>query len=212
MIVHEHSAQFIISKPAFLDGLAVLQPIAASVPTLLCWVVLLREGNGAAEHKIAGFSSRQHRSIKLCLVLSKSCLLIIPTVGSTIRGQNIEVHQVNMASHHVGLHQLLVSVVAQMIRGAVRQFEIDAVSRIDSEEERLRLFRTGKNGVDVFVSDDHPALNIHPIGVVVHQGQLNHTGSIRHRSGSGGAGIDHWRSRLRFVTTVVVASHGPLDC
>ena len=66
----------------------------------------------------------------------KAGLLVVPTVRRAVGGEYVEVHEVDVAADHVGLDQLLVGVVADLIRRAVGDLEVDAVALVDPEEER----------------------------------------------------------------------------
>ena len=96
----------------------------------------------------------------------------------------------DVAADHVGLDQLLVGVVADLVRRAVGDLEVDAVALVDPEEERLGFLGAGDDRGDVLVGDHDPTLEIDPLLLVVDERDLDHRRAVRHRAGSVRARID----------------------
>ena len=102
-----------------------------------------------------------------------------------------------MAADHVGLDQLLVGVVADLIRRAVGDLEVDAVALVDPEEERFGFLLAGHDRRDVLVGHHDPTLEVDPLRLVVDDGDLDHRRAVRDGARFGGARIDDGGARER---------------
>ncbi|CAB4582445.1 unannotated protein [freshwater metagenome] len=202
VVVQEHRAQLVVGEPALLDGLPLVQPVATGVRRFGSRVVVGGERHGAAGDEVAGPGTGDHLVVEGRLVLGERGLLVVPAVRRSVRGQHVEVDEVDVRSDHVGLDQTLVDVVADVVRGAVGELEVDAVTLVHTEEERLGGLRPGQHRVDVLVGDHDPALQVDPAGVVVGDRQLDDRGAVGDDPSAGGARVHRGRARQRLVLGV----------
>ena len=195
VVVSEDRSQLVVGVPALVDGLP------RSRAGLRTRVPVGRVFEAAAV-PVAALLACGDPLVEVGLFLAEGGLLVVPAVGGAVGGEHVELNEVDVAADHVGLGQLDEGVAAEPVGQAVGEVEVDAVSGVDPDEERLGLLLSGEDGVGVLGRDHDAALRVVPAFPVVLYVGLYDAHVVCDLARSRRTRLREWRAGVRALSGV----------